>query len=224
MDKEEIEELIEKKIEEKLDERGDNKEPDSFIGKEIERKIEEKKEEEGVDRRSFLKMLGLGAGGLALSSQASALFKLTSPPKKSNINADTLDGSNLSDLAGNQLSLNSGSLDVQEGSGSGLNADTVDGKHASNLGGLSSGDFYAETASSTTVGQTAVTTITPTTSLSKYIAQINGGNKSGYDLYYQVYHTLSYGTSGGSLTYVKGKVYVNSFGEAAANLGLFGLK
>ncbi|MFB6100263.1 MAG: twin-arginine translocation signal domain-containing protein [Candidatus Nanohalobium sp.] len=58
---EDIEKLIEKKLDEKL----------------RERKTEEKAEKPGEDgkvsRRKFLKMLGLGAGGLALSSAATGV-------------------------------------------------------------------------------------------------------------------------------------------------------
>lgn len=100
----------------------------------------EEEEDEGlaakISRRNFLKMLGLGATGLAMTSQGLAgLFKLKKNSAPDALNADTVDGSDLTDLAGNQLSASGGSLDVKEGSGSGLDADTVDGKHASELGG-----------------------------------------------------------------------------------------
>ncbi len=49
-------------------------------------------------------------------------------------NAVTASGSELDpSVAGNQLSLNSGALDVEEGAGSGLNADQVDGHDASDF-------------------------------------------------------------------------------------------
>lgn len=73
-----IEELIEKKAE-KIEQ---GEQPDSKLGelieKKVEQKIDEEKETETVPqkttRRNFMKMLGLGAGGLALSSAASANF------------------------------------------------------------------------------------------------------------------------------------------------------
>jgi hypothetical protein len=78
-------------------------------------KREEEKEEAetGVDkdltRRKFLKMLGIGTGGLALSSSAAGLFKITDQPQTSTINADTIDGNQASNFAtANDLSNHAG--------------------------------------------------------------------------------------------------------------------
>ncbi|MFB6192945.1 MAG: LamG domain-containing protein [Candidatus Nanohaloarchaea archaeon] len=57
----------------------------------MERKLEQ---DDGarVSRRRFLKALGLGAGTVGLSSFGASLFKLTSPSKKSSVNADQVGG------------------------------------------------------------------------------------------------------------------------------------
>lgn len=76
---EKIQDAVEQKVEERLEEERDRiKEEvrDELLREDAE--SSPKKEEEGIDegqsysRRSFLKALGLGAGGLALSSAASA--------------------------------------------------------------------------------------------------------------------------------------------------------
>jgi len=59
VDEEDIEELIEEKVEEKLADRNRSSET-----------------EDKVSRRSFLKMMGLGAGGLALASPAASWFSV----------------------------------------------------------------------------------------------------------------------------------------------------
>ena len=51
----------------------------------------------------------------------------------SGLDADTLRGSDIQTLAGNQLSESGGVINVDEGAGSGLDADTVDGEQASAL-------------------------------------------------------------------------------------------
>lgn len=51
----------------------------------------------------------------------------------SGLDADTLRGSDIQTLAGNQLSESGGALNVDEGPGSGLDADTVDGEQATDV-------------------------------------------------------------------------------------------
>jgi hypothetical protein len=82
MDENLLEQKIEDLIEEKAEKIEQGEQPDSKLGelieKKVEKKIDEEKETETVPqkttRRNFMKMLGLGAGGLALSSAASANF------------------------------------------------------------------------------------------------------------------------------------------------------
>lgn len=75
---EDIEKLIEKKLEEKLREK-----------KKTEEKESTRKNQ--VSRRKFLKMLGLGAGGLALSSSAAGAWSLVQPAGQgtSDVEAET---------------------------------------------------------------------------------------------------------------------------------------
>jgi hypothetical protein len=61
---EELEKLVEKKVEERLKEREKESENNS---------TSEKQKEEKIDRRQFLKMAGLGAGAIGLTSATSAL-------------------------------------------------------------------------------------------------------------------------------------------------------
>ncbi|MFB6116546.1 MAG: twin-arginine translocation signal domain-containing protein, partial [Candidatus Nanosalina sp.] len=75
---EEIEQIIERKVQERLDDRVEEeveKRMEKRAGKPEQKNLEEAKAEmektgDGISRRSFLKMLGLGAGGMALSSAA----------------------------------------------------------------------------------------------------------------------------------------------------------
>lgn len=107
-----LEQRVERKIDKKLLEKSDSGELDQeAVKQEI---INELKEEQAgqrqgwletmdtdsVSRRSFLKMLGLGTGGLALASSASADFGqvLASTQGTSDINADSVDGKDASDL------------------------------------------------------------------------------------------------------------------------------
>ncbi|MFB6099820.1 MAG: twin-arginine translocation signal domain-containing protein [Candidatus Nanohalobium sp.] len=85
---EKIEEIVERKVEEKLEKKTRDEVEDSVIDQKIEEKIAEKVanrdkmekqsfvekvQNEGISRRGFLKMLGLGAGGLAASSAAAGV-------------------------------------------------------------------------------------------------------------------------------------------------------
>ncbi|MFT4892874.1 MAG: hypothetical protein ACI8Z7_000662 [Candidatus Nanohaloarchaea archaeon] len=56
--------------------------------------------EAGITRRSFLKKLGLGVGGLALTSQFTGAWSLIQPSKEgvSDIDADTVDGTDREDI------------------------------------------------------------------------------------------------------------------------------
>lgn len=51
-----------------------------------------RKANEELSRREFLKALGIGTGTLALTPFSTSLFKITSPPQTSNIDADQVDG------------------------------------------------------------------------------------------------------------------------------------
>lgn len=113
-----LEEKIEKLIEEKAEKIEKGEETDSKLGKLIEKKIEQKVEEEPTSnsmpektsRRNFMKMLGLGAGGLALSSAASAgFFSVNKNINSSKTISDIL--SNGNDAGGNSIT-NLGSLTV----------------------------------------------------------------------------------------------------------------
>jgi hypothetical protein len=121
-----LEQRVERKIDKKLLERSDTGELDrEAVKQEI---ISELKEEQAgqrqgwlesmdtdsVSRRSFLKMLGLGTGGLALASSASADFGqvLASTQGTSDINADSVDGKDASDLGTDLTNLTS-SYNVQ---------------------------------------------------------------------------------------------------------------
>jgi hypothetical protein len=120
-----VEEIVEEKVEESL--KGG---ADSEISKIVEQKVEEKLEdrektaEKGLDlvdsgdmdRRSFLKMLGLGGAGLGLAASGAA---------KLNIRDNT-------DFFGN-IDTNGNTITDSTGQPVNINADTVDGKHASDL-------------------------------------------------------------------------------------------
>lgn len=106
MDEEEIEQLIERKVEEKLEEKQQEKEKSNqnLIDQKIDREIQQQKEDgenPGLDRRSFLKTLGVAAGGLALTSSTTA-WSIIQPltDGKSEIDADTVDGQEASELGG----------------------------------------------------------------------------------------------------------------------------
>ena len=121
MDEEKIEEIIERKVEEKLEEKIDGQESTPEPGNWIDQKITEKfnqhqrkeaeEDESGISRRSFLKALGIGAGGLALTSTVSSASLLSSTTIGGNDPLTTAD----------------------EGHNNGINADTVDGKHSDDL-------------------------------------------------------------------------------------------
>lgn len=112
--KSQVEKIVEEKVEESL-EQG----TDSEISRIVEQKVEEKLEgqeqtakrglglvEDGdMDRRSFLKMLGLGGAGLGLASSGAA----------ANLLSGTKIGGNTVFHQGN------------DGSGSGFDADSIDG-------------------------------------------------------------------------------------------------
>ncbi|MFB6209184.1 MAG: twin-arginine translocation signal domain-containing protein [Candidatus Nanohaloarchaea archaeon] len=89
MDEEKIEELVEQEVEEVIEEKTNDAVETQGKGLEriIEEKIEEKYRKAGgslvnldekkISRRGFLKALGLGTGGLALSSIASSASLLS---------------------------------------------------------------------------------------------------------------------------------------------------
>jgi hypothetical protein len=122
-----IEEVVEEKVEESL-EQG----TDSDISRIVEQKVEEKLEDQeqtakrGLDlvedgdmnRRSFLKMLGLGGAGLGLASSGAA--------------ANLLSGTK---IGGNTVFHQGNDYGGAGSSTTALDADTVDGKEASQLGG-----------------------------------------------------------------------------------------
>lgn len=108
-----LEEEIEKLIDEKIEGREGSGIDKEQLKQEILGDLEDRSEDEKgmmlnklqhskISRRKFLKALGLGAGGLALSSQAAAAWSLWQPKNKgvSDINADTVDGKNASELGG----------------------------------------------------------------------------------------------------------------------------
>lgn len=187
---EEIERKIEDKIEEKAEKIIEGEDDNSKLGELIEKKVEEvEKEEEAGDeawnpvdsitRRKFLKMIGLGAGGLAISSQAAAGFlsldqsgsggggggssqTLSEVLSEGNdiSGTDIVDGgTTVWDTSNTHVPQNV----IEQGSGSGLNADTVDGNEASDLGGRSSPAFLQATSTYTsTTGSAPTTTFTYT--------------------------------------------------------------
>lgn len=116
---EEVEEKIDRKIEQKVDEKLEkvlDGEADSELDAKVKQRLEERLEEmsesgkkslldrindKKITRRNFLKVLGLGAGGLTLSSTAAAgLFKITKPSVTSAVDADTVDGKEASEIGG----------------------------------------------------------------------------------------------------------------------------
>lgn len=115
-----IEDIVEQKVEQSLE-----TDTDSEISKLVEQKVDEKLQQKEktaerginllengkVDRRSFLKMLGLGTGALGLASSGAAASLLSG----------TTIGGNTAFHTGN------------DGPGSNLDADTLDGKQASEL-------------------------------------------------------------------------------------------
>jgi hypothetical protein len=119
MDENLLEQKIEDLIEEKAEKIEQGEQPDSKLGelieKKVEQKIDEEKETETVPqkttRRNFMKMLGLGAGGLALSSAASANFFSVNKNVGSTENTLTDILSNGNDASGNSIT-NLGSLSV----------------------------------------------------------------------------------------------------------------
>ncbi|MFB6192940.1 MAG: twin-arginine translocation signal domain-containing protein, partial [Candidatus Nanohaloarchaea archaeon] len=81
---EKIEEIVEEKVESAVDEKlGEaQEEVEESVKEDIKHDllvdIADLEDENEVDRRSFLKMLGLGAGGLALASPVSSFIPLAS--------------------------------------------------------------------------------------------------------------------------------------------------
>lgn len=125
----ELEKLIEEKIKEKQ-----NKDKDVFqlreqIKEELKQEIERthvdkekallnKFKDAKVSRRNFLKTIGIGAGGLALSSTASAFMDPWRPKSQglSDIDADMVDGKHASDfVASGDFAMESGSFWPGEG-------------------------------------------------------------------------------------------------------------
>lgn len=109
-----LEEEIDKLVEQKLDEKevgGDREELKEEIREEVIESLEEKSEKDkrsliaglktsSISRRDFLKTLGLGAGGLALASSGAASWAKWTPLSDgtSDIDADTVDGNEASNL------------------------------------------------------------------------------------------------------------------------------
>lgn len=166
MDEEKLEEKIEEVIEKKVEERLDGKtESADKIEKIIDRKVRERISEDSsadaedenliekeASRRSFLKMLGLGAGGLAFSSLGASFFSVnknldSGGGSSQNLQSVLFEGNKAGDyqidMDGNDI-VDAGTT-VWDSSKSqipssiiqktGLDADTVDGKEASELGG-----------------------------------------------------------------------------------------
>lgn len=104
----EVEKLIDQKIEESEKDSVDREELKQEILEELEEKSDKEKglllnklQHSKISRRSFLKALGIGAGGLALSSSAAAGLFTFGPNKNTGpdaINADTVDGKDASQL------------------------------------------------------------------------------------------------------------------------------
>jgi hypothetical protein len=92
-----IEEAIDTSLEDTSTSLGERRKLKRNILKQVRQDRKEEEEEGNTDadrdltRRKFLKMLGIGTGGLALSSSAAGLFKITDQPQTSTINADTVD-------------------------------------------------------------------------------------------------------------------------------------
>ncbi|MFB6100596.1 MAG: twin-arginine translocation signal domain-containing protein [Candidatus Nanohalobium sp.] len=86
---ERLEELVEQKVEKRLEEKLEKRKT-SGETKEAEKDVENEK----VSRRSFIKMLGVGAGTLALSSSVTGAWSLIQPANQgsSGVNAETVDG------------------------------------------------------------------------------------------------------------------------------------
>lgn len=134
-----VEEIVEEKVEESLEEGAD-----SEISKIVEQKVEEKLEDQektaekgldlvdsgDMDRRSFLKMLGLGGAGLGLAASGAA---------KLNIRDNT-------DFFGN-IDTNGNTITDSTGQPVNINADQLDGKHASDLGSPLANPSNVQTAS-----------------------------------------------------------------------------
>jgi hypothetical protein len=84
MDDEVLEQKIEELIEEKVEKISEGEDPKSSLGKLIEKKVEQKIEREDEEtvlpekttRRNFMKMLGLGAGAVGLSSAGASWFSV----------------------------------------------------------------------------------------------------------------------------------------------------
>ncbi|NMJ76764.1 twin-arginine translocation signal domain-containing protein [Nanohaloarchaea archaeon] len=110
-----IEEAIDTSLEDTSTSLGERRKLKRNILKQVRQDRKEEGEEGNTDadrdltRRKFLKMLGIGTGGLALSSSAAGLFKITDQPQTSTINADTIDGNQASNFAtANDLSNHAG--------------------------------------------------------------------------------------------------------------------
>ncbi|MFB6158873.1 MAG: twin-arginine translocation signal domain-containing protein [Candidatus Nanohalobium sp.] len=143
---ENVEEIVDRKVEEKLQEKLSGEDSgDDYISQKIEEKLQElsgpeDESDSPIDRRDFMKMLGVGAGGLALASPAASFIPLAS---SSGGGSSTLSEvlSNGNDINGHDIV--DGGTTVWDASAaqvpsgvvqsSGLDADTVDGKEASSL-------------------------------------------------------------------------------------------
>lgn len=112
--------------------------------------IQEQDQDQKLTRRGFLKTLGLGAGGLALSGLGASRVTITDKGIKKNGNPllpFSLGSSKLNDnldVNGNQIKDGAQKIYnpteqhipssvIEQGSGSGLNADQLDGNQASNF-------------------------------------------------------------------------------------------
>ncbi|MFB6213523.1 MAG: twin-arginine translocation signal domain-containing protein [Candidatus Nanohaloarchaea archaeon] len=145
---EKIEEIVDQKVEEKLHEKLSGEDTgDDYISRKIEEKLQELSETEGddsdgsLDRRSFLKMLGLGAGGLALASPVSSFIPLASSSGGGGTgtlsdvlsNGNDINGHDIVDSGTTVWDTSAGHIPSSVVQTAGLDADTVDGKEASSL-------------------------------------------------------------------------------------------
>jgi hypothetical protein len=151
---ERIQEAVEQKVEERLEEERDRIKEE--VRRELQRMEAKPSPDEEVDsdrkftRRGFLKTLGLGAGGLALSGLGASRVTITDKGIKKNGNPlvpFSLGSSKLNDnlnVNGNQIKDQTKTIYnpqqqhiptdiIQQGSGSGLNADQLDGNQATNF-------------------------------------------------------------------------------------------
>jgi hypothetical protein len=130
---EELEKLVEKKVEERLEKKLEQ----------VESKTEEK---EKIDRRQFLKIAGLGAGALGLSSATSA-WSILQPSSQgmSNINAESLQGNTSNDFLSSPLSgnIDMNGYSLKDSTGSISVDDRIRVGYESTTEGANSTDFYS---------------------------------------------------------------------------------